>query len=107
MKKTSFYDAVHYLGNSFILCDNIPCNDDDYFEGLARLYDEDEEAEIYQTFLTDCTDEQVFYLGNRFGLHFAHHSRLNLWVLLVTHFGTSWEYVPCVDNGNVIEEVSK
>ena len=48
IKKTSYFDAVYYFGNSYILCDNIPANDSDYFEGLARLFDDDEDAEIYQ-----------------------------------------------------------
>lgn len=105
IKKTSYFDAVYYFGNSYILCDNIPANDSDYFEGLARLFDDDEDAEIYQTFLSDCSDEQVFYLRARFGLHFAYHSALGLWVLLVTHSGTSWDSVECYDNGIAPESV--
>ena len=95
---TNYREAVNWLGNDFILCNEIL-----YFGEMHELefgdYDDhcdDEtltEKEIYQYYLTNCTIEQAEYLHEHFGLRFAYHEELELVVLLVDHLGTAWDYV--------------
>lgn len=100
-KISNYYDAVHYLGNSFILLNNIREIDEDFFcdELIGEWFNEDDEMpEIYQFFLTDCSTEDASYLANRFNLLFAYSPLLDNWVLCVPHFGTMWKGVSVTDN---------
>lgn len=105
MKKiNNYYDAVHFLGNSFILCNDIYKIDKDFMcDGLLGPWHSDDEMggeypEIYQTFLTDCSFSDATYLAERFGLLFAYSLMLDLWCLCVPHFGTMWKGVSVEDN---------
>lgn len=51
------------------------------------------EDDIFQWYLTDATEGDVEYLRNHFGLLFTYSNMLDLYVLCVTHYGTSWSYV--------------
>lgn len=117
--QTNYYVAVNWLHNSLVLCNNITSIDEDLFynDCDSLSYWEDEDGEIYndfddipedkqesanqidedvfQYYLTDCGSNDVEYLRDNFGLKFAYSEKLDLWVLLVTHYGTSWEYVSC------------
>lgn len=88
------YSQIFFPDSSRLLCNNIPEADPaiwDYIESGA-LEDEDENpVEIFQYFLIDegtaerlkqHTDEIIFYSP-----------ALDLYVLGVTHLGTSWDYV--------------
>ena len=59
------------------------------------LYHPDCDREIFQWFLTDCSQNDVEYLEEHFGLLFTFSDVLDLYVLCVDHFGTSWKYVHC------------
>lgn len=105
MKKiTNYRDAVHYCGNSFILCNDI-CKVDENFFADDRLgpwddpEDDDYYPEIYQYYLSSCSYDDAVYLSDRFGLLFQYSPALDLWVLCVDHFGTMWSGVPVTDNG--------
>lgn len=55
MKKIdNYYDAVHYLGNALILCNDITKIDPDFYAddylGPWHTEDEDDTPEIYQYF---------------------------------------------------------
>lgn len=105
-KISNYFDAVHFLGNHFILCNNIAAIDAEYYDGgqlgpWCEELDEDGDAvtpEIYQTFLTNCSDDDARYLADRFGLLFQYSPLLDVWCLCVPHFGTMWKGVSVVDN---------
>ena len=56
-------------------------------------YECDEETEeypeIYQYYITNCSE----FLNEHFGLMFSYSEVLDVWVLLVDHCGTGWDYV--------------
>lgn len=99
MYATNYYIATHWLHNSLILCNEIPNVDPSIWDNMRfSIYEEDEdgyenEVEIYQYFLTNCSEDDVEYLEKHFGLHFTYSELLDLYVLCVTHWGTSWDYV--------------
>lgn len=81
------YANLFYNDDNMILCNNI-VNDYDNIELVNGTdYDED----IYQYYIIDDslanrlienTDEIIYY-----------HNKLDIYILGVTHFGTSWDYV--------------
>lgn len=91
---TNYRKAVKWLNNSLILCNNI-VNDPSLYDNMRfPLIDEDDNAiEIYQWFLTDCSESEVEFLEQHFGLKFTFSDALDLYVLCVDHYGTSWDYV--------------
>jgi hypothetical protein len=103
MKKiNNYYDAVHYLDNALILCNDITKIDPDFYAddylGPWLPEDEDDAPEIYQYFLTNYSFSDAQYLAERFGLLFQYSPLLDLWVLCVPHFGTMWKGVNVEDN---------
>ena len=94
MKRQTTYDkAVNFLGSNYILCNDIVYID----ECLDLRFDLDIEngEEIYQYYLSDCSEADVEFLEKAFDLKFAYSEKLGLYVLCVNHWGTSWESVPC------------
>lgn len=94
---TDYKTAVNWLHNSLVLCNNIVEVDPSVIDN-ARFawYDEEEEqdTEIYQWFITDCSENDVEYLESRFpGLLFSYSDMLDVFVLCVDHFGTAWSGV--------------
>lgn len=63
---------------------NIQCSNCDYCE---------EENEIFQWFITNCSQSDVEYLTKTFGLLFTYSNMLDCYILCVTHFGTMWSGV--------------
>ena len=58
-------------------------------------------GEIFQWFVTDCSEFDVNYLREHFGLLFTYSNLLECYVLCVDHYGTSWDYVEwTTDNPN-------
>ena len=94
MYKTNYKKAVKWLNNSLILCNDIT-NDPSLYDNMRfPLIDEDDNVcEIFQWFLTDCSESDVEYLEQHFGLKFTFSDVLDLYVLCVDHYGTSWDYV--------------
>lgn len=102
------YDQIFYPDSNMILCNNIPQVDEYLFDNIENgdfttYYDaegnecdeedavDQSEDEIFQWYLIDestadrlkrSTNELIFYS-----------EALNVYVLGVTHFGTSWDYV--------------
>ena len=100
----SYKRLVDYLFNSMILCNNIQevlYEVGEYLqentESGNSLYDEEEESvEIYQYFLVDFNSSCDYdflkkYCDNEIVLFYS--EKLDCYVLGVTHFGTSWDYV--------------
>lgn len=88
------YAQIFYPDSNMILCNSIPEAFPEMWEYIENGSDYDEEndeyREIYQYYIIDdmtaqrlkeCTDEIIFYI-----------EKLDLHVLGVTHWGTSWEY---------------
>lgn len=87
--KTTYKTAVEWLHNSLIRTN--PDGD-----RLANLWENrrwDGDAEIYQWVLTDCSEGDVEFLEEHFGLLFSYDDGLECWVLAVDHWGTGWDYV--------------
>lgn len=88
---TNYRVAVHWLGNNYILCNEIPKVDETVNWNMES---EDLDEEIYQWYLSDCTKSDVEALVNYFpDLIFSYSEKLDLYVLCVDHWGTSWDYV--------------
>lgn len=99
-----------YCLNDDILED---CEDIEDIKEVLReaLEDNMELPEVYQYYLTGCTNDDIRYnqeyLKN--ALSFVYFEKLDIYVLLVYHWGTSWGYVhgvtvPCDENGMIIKE---
>ena len=88
----SYKNAVKYFNNSLILCNNIQEIDEYLFENCELC---NPEEEFYQYFLTDCSKDDAERLHEWFGLNFLYSEKLDLYVLCVDHYGTSWSSVPC------------
>lgn len=94
---TTYREAVHWLHNSIVLCNNIPEIDESIWDNIRfDLYDEDDNmVDIYQWYITDCNKSDVEYLEKHFGLLFTYSDKLDCYILCVDHWGTSWDYVTC------------
>lgn len=88
----SYKDAVEYMHNSLILCNNIT-EIDEYLWENCELCNIDED--FYQYFLTDCSKDDAERLHKWFGLNFLYSEKLDLYVLAVDHLGTPWRSVSC------------
>ena len=92
---TNYNTAIHYCGNHYILCNNIVDIDSNLYENILLDNPEDEFPEIYQWYISDCSEYDVEYLREHFpGIIFAYSELLDLYILCVTHYGTSWDSVP-------------
>lgn len=100
----SYKDAVEYMHNNFILCNNIT-EIDEFIWDNCELCNIDEE--FYQYFLTDCSKDDAERLHKWFGLNFLYSEKLDLYILAVDHFGTSWNYIPCEVYDKEVAEIVK
>lgn len=82
------------MNNSLILCNDIT-NDPSLYDNMrfSVVEQDDNFREIYQWFLTDCSESEVEFLEQHFGLLFTYSKMLDLFVLCVDHYGTAWDYV--------------
>lgn len=87
--KTLSYKNLFYNDDALILCNNII--DDWEFLELQNNFDDIDDFEIYQYYiisddlanrLIKYTNEIVYY-----------HNRLDIYILGVCHYGTSWSYI--------------
>lgn len=95
--QTTYSVAASYLGGSLVRANNI--------QGVQSLlsfsdtigYEIDDETdeypEVFEYYLTTYTRESCEFLNSHFGLMFAYSEPLDVWVLLVDHYGTGWNYV--------------
>lgn len=94
---TNYEKAVNWLNNSFVLCNNISEIDPSSYDNM-RFPLEDEEGnsiDIYQWFVSDCSESDVEFLEKHFDLLFTYSDLLDTYILCVDHYGTSWSHVPC------------
>lgn len=60
--KTNYSVAVNWCNNALILCNNITEIDPSIYDNMRfELFDEEDgtQRDIYQWFITDCTDDDV------------------------------------------------
>jgi hypothetical protein len=95
----SYSDAVKRFNNSIILCNNVTEVDSMMWENMwGNFYNEHEDMiDIYQFYITDCTQADVKYLVKWYDLKFLYSEVLDCFVLCVDHFGTSWRWVMIED----------
>ena len=94
---TTYKEAVNWLHNNFIMQNDIAEIDSQVYD-FMRFNLEDGEGnctEIFQYYLTDCSNEDVLFLERYFGLLFTYSPLLDKYILCVDHWGTSWDYVSC------------
>ena len=93
---TNYATAAHWLNGSLLMCDNIVNVDPSIVENSRfETYDDEtgEYTEIYQYYLTNYDAGDVEFLKAHFGLLFTYSEMLELYILCVDHYGTSWDYV--------------
>ena len=92
---TTYATAAHWLQGSLIPCDDIVTVDPTTIENtIFDAYDDEGNyREIYQYFLTNYSEFDVKFLKAHFGLLFTYSEMLDLYILCVDHYGTSWDYV--------------
>lgn len=108
-KRTSYRDMIKFCCDSMILNNDIIqelSKNDIFFDVYCGLdYDEEEDTytDVYQYYiinyqdaerLAEYTNELVYY-----------NESLDLYILGVTHWGTSWDYVP--SNWKELDEVAE
>lgn len=96
--RTNYKTAVNWLNGSLILCNDIVNIDDSVLENCRFEYyneETDEYTEIFQYFLTSYSSDDVLFLEKHFNLLFSYSEKLDLYILCVDHWGTSWDYVTC------------
>ena len=93
----SYRNAVKYFNNSYVLCNNIQEIDESIYCNDYNIVNDgfyDSENEIFQYFISDCSQSDAEYLNKFFGIQFLFSEKLDCYILPVFHFGTSWDYVP-------------
>lgn len=95
MFRTTYSVAVNWLDTALVMCNHLPEIDSSIFENARfPLWDEDENPiEIFQYFITNCSKFEAEFLEKHFGLQFTYSDILQCFILCVTHYGTSWDYV--------------
>lgn len=96
----NYLDAVNYFNNHRVLCNNMMQLDaESWFDNLrGDWYNEDGDMpEIYQTYITDCSEDDARYLCDWFGLLFYYSETLEAFILCVPHYGTHWSGVSVED----------
>lgn len=91
----SFSTLCDLCFTDMVLCNDIQNIEDysiyDNMEYERNEDDEDEYPEIYQWFIVEPDDYWFEQYKNNFVITYS--DKLNVWILCVTHFGTSWDYV--------------
>lgn len=107
-KYISYHDAIHFFGGNFI---QIPLRlVDNYESDLLFDFDEDMEPrnEVCQVFVTNLPDETIKKLKSLFpSLRLKYFELLENWILLVDHWGTSWDGVYIDINPEMFEKYEK
>ena len=112
-KKASYRTLVERFIGDILLCNNICEVDSSVYDNMGfNYYDEENDyyIDIYQWFLCS-VDELTKSELKKYGLLFSYSDVLDLDVLCVDHFGTSWDYVltdcPIFDTWEELEEYNK
>lgn len=110
-KRASYRTLVDRFIGDMLLCNNICEVDSSVYDNMEfEYYDEENDyyIDIYQYYLCDahCKEEL-----KKYGLFFSYSDMLDLDVLCVDHFGTSWDDVltdcPIFDTWEELEDYNK
>ena len=97
-----FYNEITKHIENMILINDIPNIDDEFWDHI--MYNNEywqEIPEIYQYFATDCTDYDVKRIQKLYPeTIFTYSPLIDCFVLLVPHWGTSWDVVETTYNGD-------
>lgn len=82
-----------YVGD-IVLCNNIEQLDNSIFDNAINLYNEETEEyeEIYQYYLCNIGEWEKEHL-EKMGIIISYSDMLDCDVLMVDHYGTSWDYI--------------
>jgi hypothetical protein len=91
-KRVSYSEAITKVCDSIILANNLPELDPTIYDDLANKIDSDRPVDIFQWFITDCSESDIEYANKTFPeLLFAHSEALDLYILCVPFYGMSWD----------------
>lgn len=92
--KISYKRLINRITNNLILCNNIVNIDGNIFDNIA-VGEIPEDSEIFQYFIIDVDEWTIEKLQNKkcYDVIIAYSEILENYVLMVDHFGTSWDYV--------------
>lgn len=94
--KASYSSLVHRFIDNLVLCNNILELDDSLYDNIV-VGEIGEDTEIYQAYIIDIANYNIEYLQenleNTNDIIIAYSNMLDCYVLLVDHFGTSWDYM--------------
>jgi hypothetical protein len=91
--KTNYKVATKWCNNSYVMCNNITEIDSSVIDNMRFELDYESGEEIYQFFISDCSEWDVEFLEENFGLLFSYSDLLDCYILCVNHYGTAWDYV--------------
>lgn len=98
--KASYRTLVERVIGDMVLCNNVYQVDDTIFDNVivGDIYDESGEMiEIFQFYLCNVNDWNIEYVKeltqDNNDIIIAYSEILDCYVLMVDHFGTSWDYV--------------
>lgn len=121
--RVSYSNLINYYCDNMVLCNNISESDtfrEELYDAIYNCWDimdEDERIEhdddydnylssfdIFQYYITDMNDYEVERLRELNNELIVYSSDLDCYVLCVTHYGTSWNYVLTNVEPNTEEE---
>lgn len=90
--RVSYRRLIDRYIDDLVLCNNIMDIDNTVFNNMQNVDVEDDDFEIYQYYLCNLSNfERENLLA--YGISLSYSELLDCDVLLVTHYGTSWDYV--------------
>ena len=104
--RSTYSSMIDYCGGALILNNSIIEFEFDNWEVLAgSIYDDeaDEYQEIYQYYII--TERAAFKMIDLTNETILYNSRLDIYLLAVKHYGTSWDVVPA--NWKALEEIKE
>ena len=90
--RVSYRRIIDRYIHDLVLCNNIVDIEEDLDCQLYDTYGEIDDFEIYQYYLCNLSEFETETL-KEWGILLAYSNKLELDVLCVEHFGTSWDYV--------------
>lgn len=90
--RVSYRRLIDRYIDDLVLCNNIVNIDNTVFENMQNIDVDDDDFEIYQYYLCNLSEFERENLLD-YGVSLSYSELLDCDVLLVDHWGTSWDYV--------------
>lgn len=90
--RVSYRRLIDRYIDDLVLCNNIVNIDNTVFENMQNIDVDDDDFEIYQYYLCNLSEFEREKL-TEYGILLSYSNTLDCDVLLVDHWGTSWDYV--------------